>query len=134
MADYATQGLSLTRHPLALVREELSRRRASPASITMDAANRGRRLRCAGLVTVRQHPGTAKGVTFVTLEDETGQVNVVVWKTLAQEQHRVLLESSVMAVDGTLQASVGVFHLIAERLHDYSGLLPKIRFESRDFH
>ena len=94
----------------------------------------GRKMRCAGLVTVRQHPGTAKGVTFVTLEDETGQVNVVVWKSLAEEQHRVLLESSVMAVDGHLQASEGVFHLVAEKLHDYSHLLPKIRFESRDFH
>ncbi len=134
MNDYARLGLSLTMHPLALIRPELKRRRVIAARTTADERNNGRRMRCAGLVTVRQHPGTAKGVTFVTLEDETGQINVVVWKTLAQEQHRVLLESSVMAVDGTLQASDGVFHLIAERLHDYSGLLPKIRFESRDFH
>jgi error-prone DNA polymerase len=134
MNDYARLGLSLTMHPLALIRPELKRRRVIAARATSDTKNNGRRMRCAGLVTVRQHPGTAKGVIFVTLEDETGQVNVVVWKTLAQEQHRVLLESSVMAVDGTLQASDGVFHLIAERLHDYSGLLPKIRFESRDFH
>ena len=83
---------------------------------------------------MRLLPGTAKGVSFVTREDETGQVNVVVWKSLAQEQHRVLLESSVMAVDGHLQASEGVFHLVAEKLHDYSHLLPKLSFESRDFH
>jgi len=100
----------------------------------MDAANRGRRLRCAGLVTVRQHPGTAKGVTFVTLEDETGHVNVVVWRALAEKQHRVLLESTVMAVDGVLEASDGVHHLIADRLHDYSALLPEFSFASRNFH
>jgi error-prone DNA polymerase len=134
MNDYARMGLSLTLHPLALIRPELKRRRVVAARTTSDEKLNGRKMRCAGLVTVRQHPGTAKGVTFVTLEDETGQVNVVVWKTLAEEQHRVLLESSVMAVDGKLQASEGVFHIVAERLYDYSHLLPKIRFESRDFH
>ncbi len=134
MTDYATQGLSLTLHPLALIRPALARRRVVPARATTDAANNGRRMRCAGLVTVRQHPGTAKGVTFVTLEDETGHVNVVVWQRLAEEQHRVLLESSVMCVEGTLQASEGVYHLIADRLHDYSALLPELSFASRDFH
>jgi error-prone DNA polymerase len=83
---------------------------------------------------VRQHPGTAKGVTFVTLEDETGIVNVVVWRDLAVRQHRVLLESRVMAVDGVLASSDGVTHLIARRLHDFSGLLPELGFASRDFH
>ncbi|MEP6483115.1 MAG: error-prone DNA polymerase [Rudaea sp.] len=134
MNDYARLGLSLTLHPLALIRPQLKRKRVVAARAAADEKNDGVRMRCAGLVTVRQHPGTAKGVTFVTLEDETGQVNVVVWKALAQKQHRVLLESSVMAVDGRLQASEGVFHLVAERLHDFSSLLPKIRFESRDFH
>ncbi|MEO6690025.1 MAG: error-prone DNA polymerase [Dokdonella sp.] len=134
MTDYATLGLSLTQHPLSLVRIELARRRVSPASATTEAVNRGRSLRCAGLVTVRQHPGTAKGVTFVTLEDETGIVNVVVWRALAQKQHRVLLESTVMAVDGVLEASDGVHHLIAKRLHDFSALLPEFGFRSRDFH
>jgi error-prone DNA polymerase len=134
LTDYATLGLSLDGHPLALVRAELSRRRVSPARITLDAVNRGRSLRCAGLETVRQHPGTAKGVTFVTLEDETGIVNVVVWRALAERQHRVLLEATVMAVDGVLEASDGVHHLIARRLHDYSMLLPELAFASRDFH
>ena len=134
MTDYATQGLSLTLHPLALIRPALTHRRVVPARVTTDAANQGRRLRCAGLVTVRQHPGTAKGVTFVTLEDETGHVNVVVWRAVAEKQHRVLLESSVMCVEGTLQASEGVHHLIADRLYDYSALLPELSFASRDFH
>ena len=134
MTDYATLGLSLAAHPLALLRDELARRRVSPARITTDAANRGKPMRCAGLVTVRQHPGTPKGVTFVTLEDETGHVNVVVWRALAERQHRVLLESTVMAVDGVLEASDGVHHLIAKRLHDFSALLPEFAFSSRDFH
>jgi error-prone DNA polymerase len=134
MTDYATLGLSLTLHPLALIRPALARRRVVPARTTTDAANHGRRLRCAGLVTVRQHPGTAKGVTFVTLEDETGYVNVVVWRALAERQHRVLVESAVMCVDGKLEAHEGVHHLIADRLHDYSALLPEFAFASRDFH
>jgi error-prone DNA polymerase len=134
MNDYATLGLSLTLHPLALIRPALMRRRVIPARATIDVANHGRRMRCAGLVTVRQHPGTAKGVTFVTLEDETGHVNVVVWQSLAEKQHRVLLESAVMGVDGTLEAVDGVYHLIASRLHDYSTLLPELAFASRDFH
>jgi error-prone DNA polymerase len=134
MADYASQGLSLARHPLALVRAQLARRRISPARILNDPANRGRRLRCAGLVTVRQHPGTAKGVTFVTLEDETGQVNVVVWRKLAERQYRVLGEATVMGVDGVLEANEGVHHLIAHQLHDLSSLLPELQFGSRNFH
>jgi len=134
MTDYATQGLSLTHHPLSLIRAELERRRASPAIVTTKAENRGRHIRCVGLVTVRQHPGTAKGVTFVTLEDETGHVNVVVWRALAEKYYRVLLESTVMAVDGVLEASDGVHHLIAKRLYDFSALLPELSFESRNFH
>jgi error-prone DNA polymerase len=134
MTDYATLGLSLVRHPLGLVRDALTKLRVSPTRAAADPANRGRRLRCAGLVTVRQHPGTSKGVTFVTLEDETGLVNVVVWQALAQAQHRVLVESTIMAVDGVLEASEGVRHLIAKRLHDYSHLLPELAFPSRDFH
>ena len=106
-----------------------------PARSMMHSEQNGRRLRCAGLVTVRQQPGTSKGVIFVTLEDETGHVNVVVWKKIAERQHRVLLESAVMAVDGTLQVSEdGVHHLVAERLHDFSALLPDLGFTSRDFH
>jgi error-prone DNA polymerase len=134
MTDYSTLGLSLTLHPLALIRPALARRRVVPARAMVDIANHGRRLRGAGLVTVRQHPGTAKGVTFVTLEDETGSINVVVWRALAERQHRVLVESAVMGVDGKFEAVDGVFHLIADRLHDYSGLLPDFRFDSRDFH
>jgi len=134
MADYATQGLSLKGHPLALIRRPLDERRVVPAFLIGEEPRNGLRLRCAGLVTVRQHPGTAKGVTFVTLEDETGFINIVVWRALAEAQHRVLLEAVVMGVDGVLQVSEGVRHVIAKRLHDYSALLPEFAFASRDFH
>ncbi|WP_300615441.1 error-prone DNA polymerase [Dokdonella sp.] len=134
MADYATQGLSLARHPLALVRAQLARRRVVTARSAIERKARGTSLRCAGLVTVRQHPGTAKGVTFVTLEDGTGQLNVVVWRDLAERQTDVLLDAVVMGVDGVLEVSEGVHHLVARRLYDYSALLPGLGFESRDFH
>ena len=133
LGDYATQGLSLQRHPLSLVRTALSRRRVR-TSRELERAAGGTRLRHAGLVTVRQQPQTARGVIFVTLEDETGQVNVVVWKQLAQRQRRVLLESVLMGVDGVLQESEGVRHLVARRLHDFSALLPRMGSQSRDFH
>jgi error-prone DNA polymerase len=133
LGDYATQGLSLERHPLSLVRAALARQRVR-TSRELERATNGARLRHAGLVTVRQQPQTAHGVIFVTLEDETGQVNVVVWKHLAQRQRRVLLESVLMGVDGVLQESEGVRHLVAHRLHDFSALLPRMDSQSRDFH
>jgi error-prone DNA polymerase len=133
LTDYATQGLSLKRHPVALARRALLQRHARPARDIEGLAN-GTHLRHAGLVTVRQRPQTASGVTFVTLEDETGQVNVVVWRQLAERQRRVLLESVLLGVDGVLQESDGVRHLLARRLHDFSALLPRLDSQSRDFH
>jgi error-prone DNA polymerase len=133
LTDYATQGLSLNRHPVALARAALARQRARQAR-EIEAMVNGTRLRHAGLVTVRQRPQTASGVTFVTLEDETGQINVVVWRQLAERQRRVLLESVLLGVDGVLQESDGVRHLVAHRLHDFSALLPHFGSQSRDFH
>jgi error-prone DNA polymerase len=134
MTDYATQGLSLTLHPLALIRPALRRKRIVCAKAINNQANHGLHLRCAGLVTVRQHPGTAKGVTFVTLEDETGHINIVVWERIAKAQHRILIESSLLGVDGKFESHEGVHHVIADRLHDYSSMLPELNFTSRDFH
>jgi len=88
----------------------------------------------AGLVTCRQHPGTAKGVIFVTLEDETGQINVVVWERLAQKQRRPVLGARLLGVDGILERESGVTHLIAERLTDHSALIGDLLTHSRDFH
>ncbi len=91
-------------------------------------------MRVAGLVLVRQHPGSAKGVTFITLEDETGIVNIIVWNKTATEQRRPLLESRLLEVQGELQRAHGVTHVIARRLIDRSGLIGELLARSRDFH
>jgi error-prone DNA polymerase len=90
-------------------------------------------VRIAGLVTGRQRPQTATGVTFVTLEDEDGMVNVVVWRDLGERQRRVLVESRLMGVEGRLETQDGVTHLIAKRLLDESALAPDLHAPSRDF-
>jgi error-prone DNA polymerase len=133
MSDYAAQGFTLRRHPLALVRDALDARRMLRARDVLGSRN-GQRVRCAGLVTVRQRPGTAKGVTFVTLEDETGILNVIVWAALASSQRRVLIESAVLGIEGELQSNEGVQHVIAHRLLNLDALLPELGTKSRDFH
>ncbi len=132
-ADYAHLGYTLGKHPMSLIRAALVQRRARSAA-QLAQLGHGAPARTAGLVTVRQRPGTASGVTFVTLEDETGTVNVVVWLKLAAQQRRELVESTVLAVDGELQVADGVRHLIAHRLHDWTPLLSGLDARSRDFH
>ena len=133
VADYASLGLTLGRHPLALLRERLQRQRMLTAA-ELKALPHGRIARVTGLVTGRQRPGTASGVTFVTLEDETGMVNVIVWRDLAERQRKELLRSSLMTVYGTLEREGEVVHLIAARLRDQTPLLGKLTARSRDFH
>jgi len=132
-SDYAHLGFTLGKHPIALIRSALAARKARSAAQLGQLAD-GASARTAGLVTVRQRPGTASGVTFVTLEDETGVVNVVVWLKLAADQRRELVESTVLGVDGQMQVADGVRHLVAHRLHDWSGLLGTLDARSRDFH
>jgi error-prone DNA polymerase len=131
-ADYATHGLSLSAHPLQLVRRQLTARRVRKASELLRVRN-GAWLRHAGLVTVRQRPQTASGITFVTVEDETGQVNVIVRPNVAEACRLALLEAVLLAVDGQWQAIEGVHHLVAHRLLDFSDLLPALGPVSRDF-
>jgi error-prone DNA polymerase len=133
MADYQFVGLSLTGHPLGLIRKLLRARRARSARELSQMAD-GERVRAAGVVTVRQSPQTATGVTFVTLEDETGSVNVVVWRDLAERQRRELVDATVLAIDGRLQVADGVRHLVAHRLYDWSALSRELDSQSRDFH
>ena len=133
MSDYASQGFTLRRHPLSFARAALDQRRMQRARDVLGCRH-GRRVRCAGLVTVRQRPGTAKGVTFVTLEDETGILNIIVWAALAEDQRRVLIDSTLLGVEGELQSSDGVQHVIAHRLVNLDALLPEIGSQSRDFH
>ena len=133
VADYASLGLSLGRHPLALLRERLACQRMATAA-ELKSLPHGRPARVTGLVTGRQRPGTASGVTFVTLEDETGMINVIVWNDLAERQRRELLRSSLLTVYGTLEREGEVVHLIASRLRDQTPLLGRLVTRSRDFH
>jgi error-prone DNA polymerase len=133
VADYASLGLSLGRHPLALLRPRLSRLGLMPAAAVHERAH-GSRACAAGLVTCRQRPDTASGVIFVTLEDETGCVNVVVWRDLIERQRRELLGARLLAVEGRIERDGEVVHLIAGHLTDRSALLGRLLAPSRDFH
>jgi error-prone DNA polymerase len=132
-ADYASMELTLRRHPLALLRPKLARMNLRSAMELNDYPT-GRLVRTTGIVTCRQRPGTASGVVFVTLEDETGIINVVVWNQLVLKQRRELLNSRLLTVYGVWQCEGEVKHVIAKRLVDHSHLLGCLRMESRDFH
>lgn len=131
LADYASLGLTLGRHPLALLRPKLQRLGSIEAREV--AAHAGRLVRVSGLVTCRQRPGTASGVIFVTLEDETGTANVVVWARLAERQRKELLDARLLTVHGLVERNGEVVHLIARRLLDHSALLGPLQTRSRDF-
>ena len=133
VADYAHLGFTLGRHPLALLRDHLNRRQCATAA-QIAQAEPGTRVRVAGLVISRQRPGTATGVVFVTLEDETGIINVIVWSTLVEAQRRELLHAQLLGVVGEIQRDGEVVHLIAQRLSDHSKLLGRLSAVSRDFH
>jgi error-prone DNA polymerase len=131
-ADYASLGLTLGTHPVGLIRRQLQQRRYQRSAELTHWPN-GRHARFAGLVILRQRPQTASGVTFLTLEDETGMVNVVVWAQVAERQRRVFLESRLLAVEGRMESAEGSQHLIATRLDDLSPLLSGVATHSRDF-
>jgi error-prone DNA polymerase len=133
IADYTSTGLTLGRHPLALLRTRLARMKHVTAADLAQLPD-GRQVRASGIVTCRQRPGTASGVVFVTLEDETGYVNVVVWSTLVEKQRRELLSARLLGVEGKLQKEGEVIHLIAHRLTDHTRMLGSIAVASRDFH
>jgi error-prone DNA polymerase len=133
IADYRSLGLTLGRHPLALLRGRLRRMRLSTAA-ELKAMRNGKPARTAGIVTCRQRPGTSQGVVFVTLEDETGYTNVVVWASLVEKERRTLLGARLLGVEGVMQIAEGVVHLVAHRLVDHSALLGRLVTASRDFH
>jgi error-prone DNA polymerase len=130
--DYRTLNLTLGQHPLAFLRQHLSTQRFLPAS-TLGTFAQGQFARACGIVTLRQQPATAKGTVFVTLEDETGVVNVIVWPSLVRQQRRELLNAGLLGVYGIWQKENNVHHLIAKRLVDLSDLLFEFRKRSRDF-
>ena len=133
IADYQTTGLSLKQHPLSLLRMELHQKGFRLAA-ELTALRNGAVAKVAGLVIGRQRPGTASGVVFVTLEDESGFVNVVVWPKFAAAQRQALLKSSLMGVSGIIQQEDNVLHLVAGRLEDMSHWLGDLQTRSRDFH
>ena len=123
LADYETTRLSLKGHPLQFLRAELSAKQVATCA-DLQAAKDGRRLRVAGLVTVRQRPGSAKGVVFLTIEDETGIANIVVWAKVMQAFRREVMSARLILIEGRIQRSPeGVVHLVAARLEDHSPAL-----------
>ena len=133
VADYRRIGLTLRRHPVALLRGQLAKRRLKTAAEVLRTPH-GRLARTAGIVIGRQRPDTQSGVVFVTLEDETGVTNVIVWRDLSDRQRRELLGSRLMAVYGTVEREGDVVHLIAGRLVDLTPMLGSLQTRSRDFH
>jgi error-prone DNA polymerase len=132
IADYRSVGLTLERHPMYLVRHRLDRYRYVQAKRLRDMAS-GQGISVAGLVITKQRPGTASGVTFVTLEDETGHINLVVWKHVAERDRAALLNARLLGVRGELQIEANVIHVIARKLIDHSPMLGDLEVKSRDF-
>jgi error-prone DNA polymerase len=135
--DYAATGLSLRRHPVTFLRPQLAAQKLLSAAQMRDFPH-GRLARACGIVTMRQQPQTAKGVIFVTLEDETGSVNVIVWKAVKEAFRPALYRARLLAVYGVWQrdsdGDCQVRHLVAKRLVDLSHLLGDLSADSRDFH
>ena len=132
VADYRNTGLTLERHPMCLLRRHLDRYRYIRAE-QLPALGNGHAVNVAGLVITKQRPGTASGVIFVTLEDETGQVNLVLWKQVAEQYRAALLNARLLGVAGELQIEGQVIHVIARQLFDHSDLLGDLSVDSRNF-
>ena len=136
LADYRSLGLTLNCHPLALLRDQLAAFKVQPAAVLRGYPH-GRIARASGLVTHRQRPETAKGTVFVTLEDDTGSINVIVWPAVAAAQRQPLLGAHLLTVFGQWQrqgeGEHAVMHLVAMKLIDHSALLQGLVSRSRDF-
>lgn len=131
--DYAATGLSLRRHPLALLRSQLAERGLKSSAELADWRS-GRSARSCGIVTVRQRPQTAKGTLFISLEDEHGSVQVIVWADVYAKYRSTIISARLLAVQGRWQKQNGVAHLLAQHFEDLSPLLGAIFTPSRDFH
>jgi len=130
--DYSHTGLTLRQHPVAFLRKDLREKRMVTCAEAM-AARDGRWLMTGGLVLVRQRPGSAKGVMFMTIEDETGIINAVVWPTLFERQRRLVLSASMLAINGRIQREGDVVHLVAQRLFDLSDDLGRLGERDEQF-
>lgn len=134
VADYNSTGLTLRRHPMALLRERLQQYAVVTAG-RLPGLRNGEGVKVAGIVTARQRPQTASGVTFITLEDESGSVNVVTWSTLYERHRHAVRSASMLGVCGILQLGEGgTVHVMATELVDLSHLVAEMTLRSRDFH
>ena len=136
ITDYATTGFSLKRHPVAFIRGELSKRRIATAAdaYNKDSHPAGHRINVCGLVLVRQRPGTASGVVFITLEDETGVANLVVWSAIYERYRRAARHATLLQANGVVQREGQVVHIVVKSMVDRSALLFGLSQTSRDFH
>jgi error-prone DNA polymerase len=132
-ADYGTTGLSLKGHPVELIRKELTRRKVIPATEVWNRPH-GRWVSVAGIVIIRQRPGTAKGIVFETLEDETGIVNLIIRPDVYDRCRNAARNASVLQADGYVERQGQVQHVMAVRLHDLTELVSNCSLRSRDFH
>ena len=123
--DYRSTGLSLRAHPLAFLRQTLAQQGFAPCRALKETPN-GRRLSIAGLVLVRQMPGSAKGVMFITLEDESANANLIVWPTVFEQNRRAILSATMLGCRGWVQSADGVIHLIVESVNDLSPQLKTV--------
>ena len=133
LADYHSIGLTLRRHPLALLRDRCLRRHIMSAAQLKEIAH-DTPIRTAGLVLARQSPQTAKDTTFMTLEDETGQINLIVWSNVAQRYRQPFLSAYLLEVTGRLQHQSGVMHVVVESMIDRSSWVGDLQIKARDFH
>jgi error-prone DNA polymerase len=132
LADYRTAGLSLRGHPLEFLRAGLAERGVVTAG-SLGALPDGKPVRVAGIVLVRQRPSTAKGITFVTLEDETGTANLIVRPAVWRRWRAAAAGATLLLAEGPLQSQGGVIHVLVTKLEDLSGRLRKLGPQSRDF-
>jgi error-prone DNA polymerase len=132
VADYTATGCFARTHPMRLLRQRFAKCGVTPAE-KLSLHRNGSIVKVAGLVTHRQRPGTASGVIFITLEDETGFNNIIVWPKVAEAQRAVLLDTRLMLVSGILQIEQNVTHVVAGKINDYSNWLSELNNTSRDF-
>ena len=123
--DYAHVGLSLKAHPLSFIRKELDMLKVSSTQTANEAQN-GQQLKLAGLILVRQRPGTASGICFITIEDETGTANLVVYQKLFNQYRKEILGAKLLMVEGKVQREGQVVHIVVQRCHNYNGLLQQL--------
>jgi error-prone DNA polymerase len=122
LQDYAATSLSLEAHPVSFVREKLQQLRIVTTAQLLECKD-GDYVKCAGLVLVRQRPGTASGVVFITIEDETGIANLVVWRTLFDQYRKPILQSRLLMVEGKLQREGEVMHVVVQKCYNLNQLL-----------